>query len=322
MRETGHKRIHPIGNFLVAGISASAARAVVNPYSVVKIIAEVGAPGAKTGVAGGFYWLIRSQGWGALSKGLGPAVARAFPHIGIQFAVFDSITSRLPEKILVPDSKRRLPVSVGAALPYVPIYLAGGVAGSVATLITHPLDVVKVRMVVVPLKSQAYNGIVHGLEKILEQEGVRGLYRGLIPSVIGGFVFGGMMFTLWDIMDHVPTRTAKNAKPIMPFEWFVAPCIAVIGASVVTHPLDVIRRKVMAQSPFLPKNGYVDIRFTNLLECVVNIYKFSGVSGYLYGVFANVTKVVPQLAVFWAVTKGLQYGMTGGAKKTQAKAGL
>jgi len=313
MRETGDKRIYPIGNFLIAGISASAARAAANPYSVVKIIAEVGAPGGKTGFLGGFYWLIRSQGWGALGKGLAPAVVRAFPHVGIQFSVFNVITSNKN----FPDLKRRLPVSVSTAFPYVPIYMAGGIAGAVATLVTHPLDVVKVRMVAVPFKSQPYHGIVDGLTKILEQEGVaRGLYRGLLPSLIGAFAFSGTMFTLWDIGDRVPTRTAPGAKPFVPYiEWFVVPCAAVIGASVATHPLDVIRRKVMAQSPFLPKNGYVDVRFTNLFECVLNVYKYTGIPGFLFGVFANAAKVIPQLAVFWATSKTLQYALTGGNKE-------
>lgn len=189
MRETGHKRLHPIGNFLVAGISASAARAVVHPYSVIKIVGEVGAPGGKTGLLGGAYWLIRSQGWRALGKGLTPSVIRAFPHVGIQFTVFDAIKKYLP------DSKRRLPISIGKASSYVPIYFAGGIAASVATLITHPLDVVKVRLIAVPFKSQQYHGWVDGLEKILAQEGVaRGLYRGLLPSLVGKFAESRIAF--------------------------------------------------------------------------------------------------------------------------------
>jgi len=316
MRETGDKRLNSISNFLITGFSASAARAAVNPYSVVKIIAEVGAPGSKTGLTGGFYWLVRSQGWSVLGKGLAPAIVRAFPHYGIQFAVFNAITSNpnFPEM-----KKRYLPISVDATMPYVPIYFAGGVAGSLATLVTHPLDVVKVRMVAVPLKNQAYKGIADGLTKIMAQEGVfNGLYRGILPSLVGAFVFSGAMFTFWDIGDHLPQRTAPGGKPFVPFEWFLVPCGALIAASVASHPFDLIRRKVMAQSAFLPKNGGVDVRFTNLIQCVSNIYKYWGVSGFLFGVVANVTKVVPQLAVFWVTSKSLQYVLAGGSKSKSA----
>jgi len=312
MRETSDKRLNPVTNFLINGISASAARAAAQPYSVLKIVGEVGAPGSKTGFLGGYYWLIRSQGWSSLGKGFVPAVVRAFPHYGIQFSVYNAITSNK----LFPNSKRRPPSSISAASAYLPIYIAGGIAGSVATLVTHPLDVVKVRMVAVPLyKGVPYKGLVEGLTKILEQEGARGLYRGLIPSLIGAYAFGGAMFMFWDIGDHLPQRIAPGGKPFAPGEWFLIPCAMLIGASVATHPLDVIRRKVMAQSEFLPKGGYVDVRFTNLLECVLNTWKFFGMGGFFFGVFANAAKVVPQLGVFWLASASMKYALVGENKK-------
>ncbi|KAK9721400.1 mitochondrial aspartate-glutamate transporter agc1 [Basidiobolus ranarum] len=64
----------------------------------------------------------------------------------------------------------------------------GAIAGVVGTLIIYPLDMVKTR-----LQSQKpdafgnlrYKGGVHCFKTIVQAEGARGLYRGLVPNLIG-----------------------------------------------------------------------------------------------------------------------------------------
>ncbi|ORX90212.1 mitochondrial carrier [Basidiobolus meristosporus CBS 931.73] len=64
----------------------------------------------------------------------------------------------------------------------------GAIAGVVGTLIIYPLDMVKTR-----LQSQKadafgklrYQGGVHCFKTIVQAEGARGLYRGLVPNLIG-----------------------------------------------------------------------------------------------------------------------------------------
>lgn len=62
------------------------------------------------------------------------------------------------------------------------------VAGSVASAITSPLDMVKLRMQVrysaEGMVSRKYNNILDGLLKTYRAEGVRGLFRGTLSRVL------------------------------------------------------------------------------------------------------------------------------------------
>ena len=69
--------------------------------------------------------------------------------------------------------------------------VAGTVAGGMATATLYPLDLVKTRLQV----QQERRGIVSAMRNIVQREGVRGLYQGLGPALLGNTVtWGGYFF--------------------------------------------------------------------------------------------------------------------------------
>lgn len=92
--------------------------------------------------------------------------------------------------------------------------MAGFGAGSVATLVMHPLDLVKVRFQLAddrpPANAPGATGgasltqkrpglgrAVYGaLQDAVKVDGWRGLYRGLIPNLVGGASSWGLYFLL------------------------------------------------------------------------------------------------------------------------------
>lgn len=95
--------------------------------------------------------------------------------------------SSQPQRVLFPDFKISLP-----ELPKLPKpsaqgicnFLSGGVAGALAAAITCPLEVVKTH-----LQSSASAGLGMGplgmAQSLLKKEGVKGLYRGMTPTLMG-----------------------------------------------------------------------------------------------------------------------------------------
>jgi len=75
-------------------------------------------------------------------------------------------------------------------------YLKGALAGGICCSITHgavcPVDVVKTRMQLDPIK---YNkGMIGGFGQVIEEEGVAALATGLAPTAVGYFIQGGFKF--------------------------------------------------------------------------------------------------------------------------------
>lgn len=75
-------------------------------------------------------------------------------------------------------------------------FIAGACAGSTTSLITCPLDVIKTRMqTLIPdndnttnslkKKKLPYRGTLSSLQRIWKGEGIRGLYRGIGPTLLG-----------------------------------------------------------------------------------------------------------------------------------------
>lgn len=56
-------------------------------------------------------------------------------------------------------------------------------SGSIGAMIANPIDVVKIRLMVNPT---TYPSLFRGMNVIIQQEGVMGLYKGLIPSTLRG----------------------------------------------------------------------------------------------------------------------------------------
>jgi len=64
-------------------------------------------------------------------------------------------------------------------------FLCGGVSAACAICIVNPIDVVKSRLQMqgeMGAGQRAYNGVFSGLMHIGQKEGLKGLYRGLVPA--------------------------------------------------------------------------------------------------------------------------------------------
>jgi solute carrier family 25 protein 16 len=66
---------------------------------------------------------------------------------------------------------------------YIPINLfAGSLAGATAVLFTYPLDLIRVQLAVA-VRKKIYNGVFHALVEIPKKEGIRGLLKGISPTL-------------------------------------------------------------------------------------------------------------------------------------------
>ncbi|KAF8447074.1 mitochondrial carrier domain-containing protein [Kalaharituber pfeilii] len=112
-------------------------------------------------------------GFVALYRGLGPTLAGVAPYVGINFATYEAM-----RKLVTPEGQAN-PTALGKLL-------AGAVSGAVAQSFTYPFDVLRRRFQVNTMSGLGYQykGFFDAIRVIVTTEGVRGLYKGLLPNLL------------------------------------------------------------------------------------------------------------------------------------------
>ncbi|RHZ65099.1 hypothetical protein Glove_319g121 [Diversispora epigaea] len=160
--------------------------------------------------------------------------------------------------------------------------IAGAVAGCVSSIVTCPLDVVKTRLQnqgkqVMDSKIPLYQGTGGTLKRIWVEEGIRGLYRGLGPTLYGYLPTWAIYFSAYD---YFKLALAERRGRRTDNQWIIH-IIAAMGAgassTIVTNPLWVIKTRLMTQ------NETTSYRYRNTWHAFSTIYKHEGMKGYYKG---------------------------------------
>lgn len=140
--------------------SGAFATTLTNPTEVLKVRLQMNSNSGR-GPIREIHHMVSKDGIGSLWKGVGPAVARASALTASQLATYDETKQAL---------LRWTPLEEGFHLHLI----SSGVAGTVGTLVTAPVDIVKTRLM---LQKGVKNGI-HCAYKVMRTEGILALYKG------------------------------------------------------------------------------------------------------------------------------------------------
>lgn len=159
-------------------------------------------------------------------------------------------------------------------------HLIAGISGGViSTLTLHPLDVIKIRFAVNDGRFQStpkYAGIRNAFVTILQQEGVRGLYKGVVPNVVGAGSSWGLYFLFYNAI-KTWIQNGNTSAPLGPTNHLLAASEAGALTLVITNPLWVIKTRLCLQF------GKHDQKYKGLLDALRKIYVNEGVRGYYRG---------------------------------------
>jgi solute carrier family 25 protein 42 len=136
----------------------------------------------------------------ALWKGNTATMLRVFPYSGIQFMVFERAKGHFLREhergiYLFADTtnERKFGLTAMESL------LAGMIAGTCSVICTYPLDLARAQLAVLKrhtepsFVNQGFTGV---MTNNYTQRGVRGLVRGLSPTLLGILPYSGMAFCL------------------------------------------------------------------------------------------------------------------------------
>jgi solute carrier family 25 folate transporter 32 len=215
---------------------------------------------------------------------------------GLYFLGFNTIKTHLQAK------NEQKPLGVGVTL------LAGCMTGVGTLTVTNPLFVVKTRMCLQASRRNRFrstekfcSGIVDGLLKIYRNEGIRGLYMGYVPGLIGT-THGALQFMAYEQMKsryNLQRHRDINWK-LTNTEYILMAAMSKMFAVTVTYPYQVVRSRL--QDAYFLHNGMWDI--------ALRIIKFEGLSGFYKGLTPNLLRVTPACSITFVVYENVSRWLT------------
>lgn len=109
----------------------------------------------------------------ALYRGIIPTIAGVAPYVGLNFMTYELVRSYFtPEGESNPTAIRKL--------------AAGAISGAVAQTCTYPFDVLRRRFQINTMSGMGYEykSIFDAIRVIIAQEGIKGMYKGIIPNLL------------------------------------------------------------------------------------------------------------------------------------------
>ncbi|KAJ1500317.1 hypothetical protein HMI54_010917, partial [Coelomomyces lativittatus] len=126
----------------------------------------------------------KRNGYKGLYQGLSANFLGATLSWGLYFAWYNQIKQIMKQNASIPLA------------PYQHL-LAAAQAGVLTSLCTNPFWLMKTRMCLQPFDKPHYTSVLAGLTSIARTEGIRGLYRGLLPSLFG-VSHGAIQFMVYE----------------------------------------------------------------------------------------------------------------------------
>ncbi|GMR31057.1 hypothetical protein PMAYCL1PPCAC_01252, partial [Pristionchus mayeri] len=160
--------------------------------------------------------------------------------------------------------------------------LLGGLSGGVlSTLVCHPMDLLKIRYSANEGSAfrPQYSSYLDAARQITRAEGVRGLYQGLTPNILGGTLSWGAYLHLNEWMR---TR-ARSSFPEASTHLSSFACAFAAGASVMcfTNPIWLVKTRLCLQYESGTK------KYAGMADCMQKIVREEGVRGLYKGFVAG-----------------------------------
>lgn len=280
---------------LIAGGAAGAvAKTAVAPLERTKILLQTRTEGFHSiGVYQSLKKLLKHEGVLGFYKGNGASVLRIIPYAALHFMTYEQYRCWILNNCS----------TIGTG-PLVDL-LAGSASGGTAVLFTYPLDLARTKLAyqVVDKKGcltngmsrshgqPAYHGIKDVFRSVYKEGGIRGLYRGVGPTLIGILPYAGLKFYVYEeLKRHVPEEHQKSI--VMRLS-----CGALAGllGQTFTYPLDVVRRQMQVENMQASVKG--DARYRSTVEGLVTIVRSQGWKQLFAGLSINYMKIVPSVAI-------------------------
>lgn len=278
------------------GCAGLIARTLTAPFDVVKIRYQLLCAEVTTtpSLYHAFEKIVKEEGILALWKGNISATYLWISYAVVQFGVYgmfkDYIEAREKDQI-EGKSRRQGPFSLMTKAGF--MYLSGVAAGTAATALTYPFDIMRTQFAVQG-KTKVYNSMAQFIRQTYQTRGIAGFYAGLGPAIIGITPYVGLNFSLYETLKTLTERFNDPNNPVgAVIRKGALGGIAGGTAKFLLYPLDTVKKRLQAQTlEFSGSALFRRTKYRGMFDCFSTIFREEGVKGFYRGMVPTMAKTV------------------------------
>lgn len=296
-------------------VSGAATRAIAQPLDVLKVRFQLQLEPIKHGSTYSSVFqatssIVKEEGFTALWSGHIPAQYLSVTYGVVQFTIFEKLL------ILCRNHNNNMFNSHRHSVNFV----SGGIAATVATVVSFPFDTVRTRLIAEKKTQKAYKGFTNATLTMVRNEGGLSLFKGLLPTLGQIAPHAGVQFAVYKLFtDNILINLSffqKRNNVLGTIELtmlanLIAGSIAGFAGKAVIYPFDLLKKRLQIQG-FQEHRGSFGRQMycKGMINCIQLTVKEEGVLALYKGFWPSLIKAVLVSALHFAIYDEIKHYVT------------
>ncbi|XP_006615739.1 putative tricarboxylate transport protein, mitochondrial [Apis dorsata] len=272
-----------VKGIVAGGITGAIEILITYPTEYVKtqlqLDAKSGINKQYTGVLDCMIKTLKNHGFFGLYRGLSVLLYGSIPKSAVRFGSFE----KMKELLASPDGK----------LTKTNSFIAGLCAGTAeAIFVVTPMETIKVKFINDQRSpNPKYRGFLHGVGMITKEYGIRGIYQGLVPTILKQSSNQAIRFCTIETLKDWYRGGDKDVvipKVVTGIFGAIAGGCSVFGNT----PIDVVKTRMQ---------GLEAAKYKNSLDCVRQIWMNEGPTAFYKGTIPRLSRVCLDVGITFII---------------------
>jgi solute carrier family 25 carnitine/acylcarnitine transporter 20/29 len=268
------------------------------PFDIVKVRLQSYQGAVKPSPLAVLMNILKNEGGPlALWKGSLPPLLGVGATVSIQFGVNENVKKVISQ------------LNGGRKFSFQELFLSGWLAGFANCIVSTPAEHFRIRIQTQSKENPIYKGSVDCMKQIYRTYGMKGVYKGVVPTIFRDSFGYGVYFSVYStLMNYFAPGQTRREYSLGKIG--VAGSIAGILFWALVFPFDVMKTKFQTDNLSQPQ-------FKSMVNCMRTTYSSKGLAGFYQGFMPCMLRAIPVNGVVFMLYEVLYRYLTAPAPKLQ-----